>query len=214
MINDARLRAAAHHTAQAAESGLVIDTSGVREKAMIPQGEHGLTLQKAEVMRVKSTFATDQDGKANKLMFAFTSAMTQPNGEPYEYTVWTGLTFGDHRAALTLLLDMMIPGLVRGMQVKIADLVGKRYRAHIQHRTNPTTGKVYAAHLYILPAEGESAQEQPEALEAPSSANGGAAPIVDRAVKGNAAKTVNPPPAIPAASLVDNAAGAEDASGW
>jgi hypothetical protein len=147
--------------------GIVIDTSGTRQRVMIPAGEHIVTLKEVVLHRVTNNYSQDPDGKINKLMFGFLADSTQPGGNPYEYAAWTGTTYGDHRAALTQLLDMMIPGLAKGAKVALNSLVGNRYRALIQHRTNPNTGKQHAAHVYILPIDAASAStavQQPPAL--------------------------------------------------
>ena len=113
---------------------------------------------------MNSTFSKEVDGKTEKMLFPFVSETIGPDGKPYEYAVWTGLHYGDKRAALTLLLNMLIPNLPAGTRVKIADLEGKQYKSYIQHKTNANTGKAYAEHLYILPvAVSTPAQDNPQA---------------------------------------------------
>jgi hypothetical protein len=133
-----------------------IDTS---TDALIPTGTHIIRLQSCEIKRVNSQYApaSSTDGKVDKLLWRFTTETPAPDGQVYEYVHFTGTAYGNDRAALTLLLDQLAPGMNRAIAAKldINTLVGKRYRTRIVHKTIAATGKVAAQHVFIEPVEDE-----------------------------------------------------------
>lgn len=113
-------------------------------KMLPPEGTHVLTLTSVSEKRVQSQFSKEADGMVDKLLWVF-----EPEAGGWDYAVWTKLAYGDDRAELTKLLDMLVPGMSKDRlgDVHAEDLVGKRYRVKIVHKVSTTTSKTYATHL-------------------------------------------------------------------
>ncbi len=124
-----------------------------KSRALIPAGEHTLTLREITPKTVQSRFAKSPDGTKEKLLFRFESSQSDEDGEPFEYAVWTGLAYGNEKAALTGLLDQLVPDMNKE-KAKTLDLDGllhKKYRTVIKHRKDDAAGKTYAYHTLLEP---------------------------------------------------------------
>ena len=121
-----------------------------KPRPLIPSGEHVLALREIVRKSVTSKFARTEDGRTEKLMWRFEAAQLDPDGEPFEFVTFTGSKYGNERAALTELLDLIVPG----MNIEIAksldpnSLLHRRFRAIIRHRRDEQANKVYA-HLHF-----------------------------------------------------------------
>lgn len=108
----------------------------VDDRVLIPAGEYRMALREVSLKRVKSQYATDDDGKREKLMWRFeTIDVVDPHGEPYEHAEWTGIKYGNPQARMTILLDQLVPGLTasaaRGFDTDT--LINRLFKAVIKH---------------------------------------------------------------------------------
>ena len=73
-------------------------------------------------------------GKKEQLIWIFEAEEIAPDGRPYEHAVFTGLFYGDSRANLTTLLDMLLPKATDDEKKSLNTdlLLGSRYDAVIR----------------------------------------------------------------------------------
>lgn len=108
-----------------------------------PPGEHLFTLLDVEQRKFQSDYAKSADGMVDKLMWKFVSDTIDPaSGKGWMYTHFTGLAYGNHKAALTILLNQIIEGLAKmpkdaaqdfAASLNTDSLLGSRYKAFIRH---------------------------------------------------------------------------------
>lgn len=156
----------------------------VNQYTPITVGEHTVKLVEVESVQFENTFATkDKDGNfpaRDCLTWKFLSNQEDEEGEPYQYQVTTGTAYGGARAGLTLLLDMLVPGITvaQAKNLDTDDLIGKRFKTMITMRTG-VDGTKKPVHSYFAPlAKGakpvqevvEEAEEEAEEEVAPTPA--------------------------------------------
>ena len=123
-----------------------------KEYPLIPAGEHILKLQSCDIQEFEDRFQKSESGKVERLKFRFISNETDDDGAPYDYVVYTGMTYGNDKAGLTRLIDMLVPGMTekKFADFDTDDLVGKRFRAQIKH-VKKEDGKLKADYVYMNP---------------------------------------------------------------
>ena len=89
-----------------------------------------------------------------RLIWRFRSDAGDGEGNPYEYSHWTGTTYGDSRANLTWLLDQLLPDSDEEMRANINTdvLIGRKFRTKIQNRKNQK-GEMVPGALFFEPVE-------------------------------------------------------------
>jgi hypothetical protein len=107
--------------------------------AMIPAGEHILTLKECE--RILTTpFGADPDSadKEPQLIWRFVSNKADEDGTKYAFHTYTKFVYGDPRANLTKLLDLLVPGMnkEKAKSLDSDEMIGKKWKVHIRHEKN------------------------------------------------------------------------------
>ena len=123
-----------------------------KEKALIPAGEHILKLIKIDPREMDDLYGKSTTGKVTRVLWVFVSNETDDSGEPYEYGVFTNDKYGNEKAGMTLLIDMMVPGMTveKFEDYETDDLLGKKFRSQIKH-IKKDNGGMKATHVYITP---------------------------------------------------------------
>jgi hypothetical protein len=110
------------------------------------------TFRLAEVTQ-KMQKSFDGSGEVPRLIWKFVSNRVAPTGEFYEVSVWTGLAYGNQKARLTWLLDLVSPGMTAEKAKKLnTDLfVGQDFEAAVKHGASEKDGTPFATFLYLRP---------------------------------------------------------------
>jgi len=164
-----------------------VATPQAPSRPLIPAGEHTLTLQNIEVKELEDK-KYNPGTMRDRWLWHFLSDMRDPDGAAYEFTLFTGTSYGPPQAALTGLYDSLMPGIsVEQATTKFNSdyLCGERFKCAIKHETNEKgearaklvriewllpAGQDWKSHLKTLVKRGIA---QPAAKPAP------AAPPVD-----------------------------------
>lgn len=106
-----------------------------REYALIPAGEHLLKLTACDKVELDDHFGRSDTGKVVRIKWRFVSQAASDDGVPYDYITYTGLEYGNEKAGLTKLLDMLVPGITKKVfdEFDTDDLIGRKFRARIKH---------------------------------------------------------------------------------
>jgi hypothetical protein len=100
----------------------------------IPAGDHLLCLVSVEEKYMPSF--NDPKQETLRWVWQFKAKATDPEtGDRYEYRVYTGPTYGDSRATLTILLDQICPDWTdeQKQNVNTDELLNTYYKAKIRH---------------------------------------------------------------------------------
>lgn len=121
----------------------------------IPEGEHILTLDAINLVRVPSQYSKEPDGMSDRLKFTFVNE----NGNTYN--VWTNVVYGPRNASLTQFLNTILPDATPAFikDFDLQELVGRKFKAHIKHTVAPN-GKTYPKHLYLIPLQDTGKQKK------------------------------------------------------
>lgn len=134
-----------------------------KDRPLIPDGEHTLILKEVFEKDFDSQYSKREDGKVTKWLWRFESTQTTENDEPYEHIAFTNTSYGHHKASLTILLDMLVPGMTpeRAAEFDTDTLLHKRFKGMIRH-TKTDKGDTRAELVYISPAnkKGQAVQVQ------------------------------------------------------
>lgn len=125
----------------------------------VTPGKHFLTLRSVNEVDSPNLYKkspSDPD-TVTRWVWNWTSDTRDAKGEPMEYVQWTGTAYGDDRAALTTLYDMLLPGDTRDtkMNVDTDTLIGMRVEALITTRINKK-GETVPVHRYMIPTTVEA----------------------------------------------------------
>ncbi len=141
-----------------------------KARPLIPAGEHVLKLVSVEGKEMDDRYGRSTTGKTIRYVWQFVSNETDDDGVPYEYAVFTGDQYGNPKAGMTLLVDMLVPGMTAAKfeDFDSDDLVGKRFRAQIKHTPREDGKGMAAKHVYITPITNKPrpAETKPSAAEA------------------------------------------------
>ena len=123
-----------------------------KERELIPAGDHILKLIKIEPREMDDLYGKSSTGKVIRILWVFTSNETDDNGTPYEYGVFTNDTYGNEKAGMTLLVDMLVPGMTipKFDDFDTDDLIGSKFRSQIKH-VKKDNGGMKAIHVFITP---------------------------------------------------------------
>lgn len=141
-----------------------ITPSKQRERTPIPVGEHVLTLTEVRLVEQPNRFAEKEDDGTYKatgtteppmrpqLVWNFDSDLRDSEGEHYEYTVWTGLSYGHPKANLTAFLDQILPDSDEEMKANLDTdtLIGRAFKTRIQMVKN-ANGEPRPKAMYFEP---------------------------------------------------------------
>jgi len=124
-----------------------------KPRPLCPAGDHILKLVEVREQEMDDRYGKSATGKVVRNIWQFVSSETDEDGTPYEYGVFTGDTYGNPKAGMTLLVDMLVPGMT---VEKFADfdsdeLIGKKFRAQIKHVKREDGTGAKAVHVYITP---------------------------------------------------------------
>ena len=128
-----------------------------KDREIIPAGDHILKLVKIDPREMDDLYGKSTTGKVTRVLWAFVSNETDDSGNPYEYGVFTNDKYGNEKAGMTLLIDMMVPGMTvdKFENYETDDLIGNKFRAQIKH-VKKDTGGIKATHVYITPVTNKS----------------------------------------------------------
>lgn len=126
----------------------------------IPAGKHTLTLKEVKPHVSDDPWHPVEDpntgeqvpGKKEQLIWIFESDKKGQDGKPYEYATFTGLFYGDSRANLTTLLDMLMPNSTEDVKRNLDTdlLLGSKYEAQIAMQKNQK-GNLVPKALFFAP---------------------------------------------------------------
>lgn len=151
-----------------------ITPSKQRERVPIPVGEHTLTLTSVRAVTQPNRFAEKDDKGTYKdtgtieppmraqLVWDFDSDLSDGEGEPYEYAVWTGLSYGHPKANLTAFLDQILPDADEEMKSNLDTdtLIGRRFKSRIQ-MVKDGNGNPRPKAMYFEPLVGFDPEKTP-----------------------------------------------------
>ena len=113
-----------------------------------PQGIHTFRL-----VEVKPSFS--EKFQTDQLMWRFVSNKRSPEGDLYEVPVWTGLAYGNPKAKLTWLLDMLEPGIVPeqadGLDTDV--YLHREYEGSVKHQRKQDGSGMFATFAYLRPVQ-------------------------------------------------------------
>ena len=136
-----------------------------KERELIPAGDHILKLIRIEPREMDDMYGKSDTGKVTRILWLFTSNETDSNGAPYEYGVFTNDIYGNEKAGMTLLVDMLVPGMTEAVfeDYETDDLIGSKFRAQIKH-VKKENGSMKATHAFITPVVSKA---KPKSSKAP-----------------------------------------------
>ena len=116
-----------------------------RARHPIPPGDYTLMLDEVKLIEQPNRFAEKDDKGIYKatgtteppirpqLVWQFIADKNDPEGDPLEYSMWTGVSYGNERAKLTDLLDQLLPEADEEMKSNLETdtLVGRRFKTKI-----------------------------------------------------------------------------------
>src|SRR5207253_2755618 len=75
------------------------------------------------------------DGEVERWLWRFVTNKQDENGQYIEVPIFTGGVYGNSRAKLTWLLDMLIPGITKQQadRLNTDDLIGMRFEGSVKH---------------------------------------------------------------------------------
>ncbi len=123
-----------------------------KPRVLCPPGNHVVTLVEVTTYMPKQGYG----GKPpqEKLIWRFVSHLKSPEtNEYYEVPVFTGYKYGNGKATLTGLLDMIWPGvtpeLAEGMDTD--QFLGTRYESLVKHERQDPTADPFPVFVYLRP---------------------------------------------------------------
>ena len=119
---------------------------------LIPKGEHILKLSSIEIVQFEDKYGKGKDGKVDRVKWRFVSNEEDEDGTPYDFVVYTGDQYGNEKAAMTRLIDNLVPGMTEAKfpDYETDDLIGKKFKATIKH-VKKDDGKPKADYVYMAP---------------------------------------------------------------
>ena len=137
-----------------------------KDRPLIQTGEHILKLASVEVREMDDRYGRSSTGKVNRIVWQFVSNEADEDGAPYEYAVFTGELYGNEKAGMTALVDMLVPGMTpaKFAAFDTDDLIGKRFRAQIKHIKKDDGTGMKAVHVYLAPVGTKAAEAKPASL--------------------------------------------------
>lgn len=131
-----------------------------KDRPLIEAGEHVLKLSAVDTLEMDDLYGKSKDGKVTKVIWRFVSLSEDENGNPFEYAVFTGQAYGNEKAAMTALVDMLVPGMTpdKFADFDSDDLIGKKFRAQIKHVKKENGSGMKAVHVYITPIAAKPAK--------------------------------------------------------
>lgn len=124
-----------------------------KPRTLHPTGLFTFTLAGVETIQMKSF---DGTGVVDRLIWRFVSGKKDADGTFLEVPVFTGFSYGDPRAKLTWLLDMVRPGITKreADQLDTESLVGSRYEGQVKHATSEQDAdKKISGFTYLRPVD-------------------------------------------------------------
>jgi hypothetical protein len=130
-----------------------------RPRTLCPPGLYEVVLAEVTTQMMP---AFSGDGEVERWLWRFVTNKRDENGQYIEIPVFTGGVYGNSRAKLTWLLDMIRPGITKAQadRLNTDDLIGSHFEAQVKHEQSvrdPET-KV-ATFAYIRPAGNEGAPD-------------------------------------------------------
>ncbi len=122
-----------------------------KTRTLCPPGPATFALQEVEVIQMQSF---DGSGQVERLLWRFVSSKRDPEGAFYEVPVFTGYSYGNPKAKLTWLLDMLLPGITKreADNLDTETLVGRHYEGSVKHGTSERDpDKKVATFTYLRP---------------------------------------------------------------
>ena len=146
-----------------------------KPRPLIPAGEHILKLVEVRAQEMDDRYGKSATGKVVRNIWQFVSNETDEDGTPYEYGVFTGDTYGNPKAGMTNLIDMIVPGMTaeKFADFDSDDLVGKKFRAQIKHTKKDDGTGMKAVHVYITPIANKAKpmEVKPDVIKAANDAD-------------------------------------------
>ncbi len=144
-----------------------------KARPLIPAGEHVLKLSSVEGKEMDDHYGRSATGKTTRYVWSFVSNESDDDGVPFEYAVFTGDQYGNAKAGMTLLVDMLVPGMTpeKFEDFDSDDLIGKRFKAQIKHQAREDGKGMAAKHVYIAPLNSSKLQKPAENKPAAPVAN-------------------------------------------
>ncbi len=136
-----------------------------KDRPLIEAGEHVLKLTAVDTLEMDDLYGQSKDGsgKVTKIIWRFVSQSEDEDGNPFEYAIFTGMTYGNEAAAMTKLVDMLVPGMTpdKFADFDSDDLIGKKFRGQIKHVKKENGSGMKAVHVYITPIAAKPAKPAP-----------------------------------------------------
>jgi len=130
-----------------------------RPRTLCPAGLYTFAL--AEVNTVEMDAFNPLDGKVERWVWRFVSNRINPeDGLQYEIPIFTGQAYGNPKAKLTWLLDMLLPGItkVQAANLDTDTLIGKTFDGSVKHaQSQKDPDKKIAEIQYLRPITDTSA---------------------------------------------------------
>lgn len=130
-----------------------------RPRTLCPAGLY--TFKLAEIKTVQMDAFNPEDGKVNRWVWRFVSNRINPeDGCQFEIGVVTGMQYGNGRAKLTWLLDMLVPGFTKAQAATFDtdSLIGKTFDGSVKHaQSQKDPDKKIAEIQYLRPITDTSA---------------------------------------------------------
>lgn len=147
-----------------------------KDRPLISAGEHVLKLASVDVKEMDDRYGRSSTGKVNRIVWQFISNETDDDGAPYEYAVFTGDVYGNEKAGMTALVDMLVPGMTveKFAEFDTDDLIGKRFKAQIKHVKKDDGTGMKATHVYLAPvaAKAKPSETKPDMIKAANDDDG------------------------------------------
>jgi hypothetical protein len=124
-----------------------------KTRTLCPPGLHVFELKEVSTITMQSF---DGTGQVERLLWRFVSSKRDPEGAFFEVPVFTGYSYGNPKAKLTWLLDMLRPGISKreADNLDTDRLVGERYEGSVKHATSERDpDKKVATFAYLRPVD-------------------------------------------------------------
>lgn len=122
-----------------------------------PPGDHLLVLSEVVTYMPKSGYGGKEPQEG--LIWRFLSSQKDEDGNYYEMPVFTGKRYGNSKATLTWLLDMIHPGITPEVAegLNTDRYVGSKFQGPVKNEINKDTGKKYPVFVYLRPVSAAQA---------------------------------------------------------
>lgn len=107
------------------------------ERVMLPAGTYYGTVISLSIESQPDY--NDPNSMTQRAKWTYQMTAKNPEtGEPYKYTDWTGLKYGNPKATLTGRLDQMFPKLKPDQKAELSpeEIIGKKFQIEIVHGPN------------------------------------------------------------------------------